>query len=246
MPMSSIDLPWLTTQQMVEVDRAMMEELLVEQTQMMENAGSRLARLAVARFLGGDPRGKSVVALAGSGGNGGGVLVAVRRLAGWGAEARVVLTRAPQALTAVPAQQLEILRRLEIPLLTADAVEESDGLSGGELILDGLIGYSLRGAPRGRVANLIRWANLQPAPTLALDTPSGVDATTGTVFQPAITAAATLTLALPKQGLRAAGAEGLVGELYLADIGVPPSLYARALGLEVGPIFAREEILRLR
>jgi hypothetical protein len=55
-----------------------------------------------------------------------------------------------------------------------------------------------------------------------------------------------MTLALPKEGLRADGVTRHVGELYLADIGVPPSLYAgAALGLEVGPIFASGDILRL-
>ena len=56
-----------------------------------------------------------------------------------------------------------------------------------------------------------------------------------------------MTLALPKEGLSAATASGLVGELYLADISVPPSLYAApGLELEVPPLFAREEVLRLR
>jgi hypothetical protein len=56
-----------------------------------------------------------------------------------------------------------------------------------------------------------------------------------------------MTLALPKVGLRAQGVEAYVGELYLADISVPPSLYAEpALALEVGPLFAESEILRLR
>ena len=56
-----------------------------------------------------------------------------------------------------------------------------------------------------------------------------------------------MTLALPKEGLRAPGAEAQVGELYLADIGVPPSLYAGpSLGLTVGNIFAASEIIRLR
>ena len=54
---------------------------------------------------------------------------------------------------------------------------------------------------------------------------------------------------------RRGGGDGLVGdearkhvgELYLADIGVPPELYARpSVGLKVGSIFAREEIVRLR
>jgi NAD(P)H-hydrate epimerase len=115
-----------------------------------------------------------------------------------------------------------------------------------ELIVDGLIGYRLQGAPHGTVADLIRWANAQAAPILALDVPSGVDGTTGTVLDPAIKATATMTLALPKAGLRARASRAQVGELYLADIGVPPSLYGEpALSLHVEALFAEREILRL-
>jgi NAD(P)H-hydrate epimerase len=74
----------------------------------------------------------------------------------------------------------------------------------------------------------------------------GIDTTTGTVHDPAIRATATMTLALPKEGLRAAGIKAQVGELYLADISVPPQLYAEpALGLDVGPIFAESDIVRI-
>ena len=74
-----------------------------------------------------------------------------------------------------------------------------------------------------------------------------MDTTTGVVFDPAIRATATMTLALPKAGLRAPGVAEVVGELYLADISVPPQLYAEpALGLRVGPIFAQSDIVRLR
>ena len=116
-----------------------------------------------------------------------------------------------------------------------------------DLIVDGIIGYSLSGAPRGAAADLIHWANDQDRPTLALDVPSGLDATTGTAYVPCVRAAATMTLALPKEGLRAEGAEQYVGELYLADISVPPALYAAPpLSLKVGPLFAEEDVIRLR
>ena len=56
-----------------------------------------------------------------------------------------------------------------------------------------------------------------------------------------------MTLALPKEGLRAPGVAALVGELYLADIGVPSSLYAgEGLGLKVGNLFAENDIIRLK
>jgi NAD(P)H-hydrate epimerase len=87
----------------------------------------------------------------------------------------------------------------------------------------------------------------QRAPILSLDVPSGIDTGTGTVYEPAIRATATMTLALPKRGLGLPGAEELVGELYLADISVPPELYASpALNVSVGPIFSRADVFRLR
>lgn len=237
-------LPYLTVQQMVEVDRSMVEDFRIDLVRMMENAGRALAHLARARFLGGDPRGGKVVILAGTGGNGGGALVCARRMHAWGADTVVVLTRPPGEFTPVPAQQLEILRRMTVPV--AEGPPLSEALL-PDLIVDGVIGYSLKGSPRGAAAELIRWANAQDAPVLALDIPSGIDAATGNGFDPAIRASATLTLALPKEGLRAPGAERYVGELYLADIGVPPSLYGGpSLGLSVGPIFAESDILCLR
>ena len=73
-----------------------------------------------------------------------------------------------------------------------------------------------------------------------------MDTTSGTVFDPAIRATATMTLALPKEGLRTPGVAAIVGELYLADISVPPTLYAEpALQLKVGSIFAQSDIIRL-
>jgi NAD(P)H-hydrate epimerase len=228
---------------MIEVDRAMMEDFGVELIQMMENAGRNLAHLARVRFLGGDPRRKEVVVLAGTGGNGGGALVCARRLHNYGARVRVFVTKPDASFKPVPAQQLQILHRMEVPVDPATKVHESES---PDLIIDGLIGYSLKGAPRDAAAELIRWANSQDVPVLALDAPSGVDTTTGAVFSPAINASATMTLALPKEGLRAPGVDDHVGELYLADISVPPALYAEpALGLQVGHVFSCSDIIRL-
>jgi NAD(P)H-hydrate epimerase len=84
------------------------------------------------------------------------------------------------------------------------------------------------------------------ASILALDATSGLDAGTGTVHTPTIRAAATMTLALPKLGLRVSEAKPFIGELYLANIGVPRELYAEpSLGLQVPSIFTRDEIVRL-
>jgi len=242
-PVHTGELPYLTTSQMIEVDRAMMEDFRIDLIRMMENAGRNLAHLARVRFLGGDPRGKKVVLLAGTGGNGGGALVCARRLHNWGAQVTVYVTRPDEEFTPVPAHQRDILRRMNVPVHPGEAVA---GDESADLVIDGVIGYSLRGAPTGTAGKLIRWANAQNAPVLSLDAPSGVDTTTGTVFDPAVKATATMTLALPKEGLRAPGVNAHVRELYLADISVPPSLYAGpSLGFALGHLFAESDVLRL-
>ncbi len=240
---SGNDLPYITTEQMIEVDRAMIEDYHIALIQMMENAGRNLAHLARGRLFNSDARDKHVTVLAGTGGNGGGALVCARRLHNYGAQVTVYVTRARTDFTPIPAHQYDILEQMGVSIKSADAIS-NEALP--DLIIDGVIGYSLKGAPRGTAGDLIRWANHANVPILSLDAPSGVDTTTGTVYDPAIRATATMTLALPKAGLRVDSVQAQVGELYLADISVPPELYADpALNLNVSHIFAQSDIVRL-
>ena len=235
-------IPFLNTEQMREVDRAMIEDYHIQLIQMMENAGRNLAQLARTRFLNGDPRERTVIVLAGRGGNGGGGLVCARRLHNWGANIHVFKTHPDENYEGVPAHQLNILRRMDVSVQTADFLHEDQPAG---LIIDAIIGYSLSGAPRGAAAQLIEWSNGRETAVLSLDAPSGLDTTTGTVYQPTLRATATMTLALPKHGLKNNPTH--VGELYLADISVPPSLYSNPnLQLSVPPLFAQEEIIRLQ
>jgi len=232
--------PSVTAEQMREVDRAMIEDFGIELVQMMENAGAGLARLAVEAFA---PA--RVVVLAGPGGNGGGGLVAARHLANRGLDVHVVLDQPAAQLTPVPAHQLKILCRMGVAVSTVASTGSVsaalDSVVDVDLILDALIGYSLLGDPTEPTAGLIRWANAHPAPVLSLDTPSGLDVTTGVAAQPCVQADATLTLALPKTGLLGASE---VGRLYLADISVPPALYQR-MGLEISDPFGSAPVVAL-
>ena len=115
-----------------------------------------------------------------------------------------------------------------------------------DVILDGVIGYSLSGNPYGFAAAMIHWANVQEAPTIALDTPSGLDLTSGTLYNPIIEAAATLTLAMPKIGLFKDEAKEVIGELYLGDISVPLELYREeTLGLTPTNVFKYSDIVKI-
>jgi len=237
---SKLVIPTLSTAEMREVDRLAVSEYHIQLPQMMENAGRNLALLAK-RLLDDEIEDYTVVVLAGRGNNGGGGLVAARHLSNWGAWVQVVLTHPPQNYQGVPAHQLQILQAMEVPLAWA---EDGWELPPADLVIDSLIGYGLQNAPRGQTKSLIELANSSLAPILSLDAPSGTDTATGQAFTPHIHATATMTLALPKQGLLQPEAYHASGELYLADISIPPTLYEQ-LGLDIPPLFARDTILPL-
>lgn len=214
---------------MRDIDRIAETEFHLGLLQMMENAGRGLAQLALQRFA---P--KLCVVLAGTGGNGGGGLAAARHLMNRGVAVRVVLARKPDDLSPAAARQLEILRHMEAAV--------DDDPSPADLVIDALLGYGLTGAPHDRTAELIRFTELDDTPVLSLDTPSGLDVTTGDAFDPCVSATATMALALPKRGLL--NALEFVGELWLADISIPALVYER-IGVHVPQLFATDSIVRL-
>jgi NAD(P)H-hydrate epimerase len=230
-----VSVPAVTTAQMAEVDRLMVETYSILLIQMMENAGRDLAEQA-RRTLGGRLANRRIAVLCGAGNNGGGGMVAARHLHNRGAIVQAKLVGDAARLRDVPAHQWRILKVMEL------ATDADPDLAQADLIIDALIGYGLSGNPRGATADWIVRANASGRPILALDTPSGLDATTGQPGSPCIRATATLTLALPKTGLLAPRARAFVGDLYLADIGVPPELY-RQLGIEIESLFADDFII---
>ena len=176
--------------------------------------------------------------LAGPGGNGGGGLVAARHLAVGGANVALALASHDERFAPIPAEQLSIARRLSIPIH-----EEAESLGEPALVLDALLGYSQRGEPRGRAAELIRWCAGRRV--LSLDVPSGLELVTGTLHTPHVTAEATITLAAPKTALAGAAANAAVGKLFLADVSVPALVYER-LGLAYRTPFTRRPVVELR
>ena len=219
-----IEIPSLSMDQMREIDRIAVEEFKLGLLQMMENAGRNLAEVVMSKFEGVPG---PVVILAGPGGNGGGGLSAARHLHNHGFDVRLILAKPDLGQAAE--NQLNILKKAGVQTLGVDEVEAA--LWEASIVIDALIGYSLKGAPRGRTAELIQLCNQYAQQVVSLDIPSGVDATTGETPGEAIHTKITVTLALPKSGLAHVG-----GELFLADIGIPPQVYA-LLGIHFEPFF---------
>jgi NAD(P)H-hydrate epimerase len=220
---------------MAEADRITSEELGVPLELLMENASNAIARAA--RLVLDGVANKRIVALVGSGNNGGDAMGALRHLHGWGADVRAVLSGPVERLRPLARRQYEILAKLVVPLGTAAEVD-------GDLVIDGLLGYSASGPPRAEFADLIRAANASRAPILAVDLPSGLHPDTGQPLGVTVRAAITVTLALPKRGLLETQSHALVGELLLADIGIPPEAFDR-LAIETRGLFENGDLVRI-
>jgi NAD(P)H-hydrate epimerase len=223
------DIPAVTASQMAEVDRIMAATFGVEPVQLMEHAGYGVATFTRMLFQDFDVLDQSVLVLAGSGGNGGDALVAARLLAGWGARVTVVLSRPDTDLQGLPAAHLRAVRALGVDVLDGTTV---DALPEAAVLIDGLLGAGAVNAPTGTVARLVDLANGHDSYLLAIDVPSGMNATTGEAHDPCIVASGTLTLGLPKTGLVTDEAIELTGSLVLIDIGIPPAAY-REIGVTV-------------
>jgi NAD(P)H-hydrate epimerase len=231
---AGVPVPAVTEEQMREVDRIAMQEFELGVLQMMENAGRILAS-QVLDMLGGQDG--SAVILAGPGGNGGGGICCARHLHNNGIDMQLALSRQPERLGEAAARQYKILSQAGIKPL--DSAEVENAIRSAGVTVDALIGYSLRGAPRGGTADMIELCNRHGRRVLSLDLPSGLNATTGDAPGLAVNAERTLTLAMPKTGLQC-----YRGDLLLADIGIPPQVY-RAIGIQFEPFFGLHDWVRL-
>lgn len=239
-------IPTVTIEQMREVDKLMVEEIGVSIRMMMENASRNIAILA-RKMLGGSVKNKKIVILCGKGNNGGDGLGAARHLINYGARATCLLTTEVLELNADAKAQYEILKQTEAnvrPYHGPDCFSLLEDFVVADLLIDALIGYNLKDAPREPISTFITKANESKRPILAVDIPSGLQADTGEPLFPTIKAQATLTLALPKLGLLTEKAKEYVGELYVADLSVPKTVYEK-IDVEVPVIFEKEEIVKI-
>jgi len=89
-----------------------------------------------------------------------------------------------------------------------------------EVVIDALLGTGLKGAPREETSRLIEQINAGGVPVLAVDIPSGVNASTGEVAGAAVQADVTVTMHGPKVGLAVAPGRFHAGEVAAVDIGL--------------------------
>lgn len=166
-----------------------------------------------------------IAILAGASGNGADAIAAARRLAGWGVRTTILLAAERNELLPSTRSELELAEIYSVRVFDPGAF-----MPPASLVIDGLIGTGLSGAPSGTAGDLIDVANRLRLPLLAIDLPSGLHPDTGKADQPAIRADVTIALGYPKIGLMKPFAKNLIGTLKIADLSIPASAWQR-LGL---------------
>lgn len=213
----------VSSEEMRSIDRRTIE-LGTPGEVLMERAGTLAVEVLRDRFRAVLRRG--VVVVAGRGNNGGDALVMARHLRRRRAKVEVFLAAKEAALSGDARTNLLRWKRAG-----GRAREIGDGAglaafaeaaAGAGVVVDGLFGTGLHGDLDERARAIIAAMNAAPAPILAIDVPSGVDADRGIPLGDAVQATLTVTFAYPKIGLLVYPGAELAGEVVVVDIGISP------------------------
>ena len=189
---------------------------------MMENAGLQLANLIAVSAK----KNQSIKIGVGNGNNGGGGLVAARRLSAWGYSVYLdVFTEITQEL---PAKQLE--RALKF----GTKIEKK---TNPDIWVDAYLGFSQRLPLRQNILDIIKEANKSKALKISLDIPTGF---LGDIKSTYFKADKIITLAASKEILSTLLSNT---DIFIADLGIPKEVYTQ-FGIEIPP-FHRSNIIQL-
>jgi len=224
----------VTPAEMAEIDKVATEKEGIPGLTLMERAGEHVAGAAremlggIGRPGGGGGGSWRVAVWCGKGNNGGDGLVAARHLVKAGIDVEVFLLGHPKELSGDAVVNLELLTKLDVNRIEVTEKERLRDFTKVyppyDLIIDAIFGTGFKGEVEGVFAGAIEAINSYGARVLSVDIPSGVAGDTGAVSEPAIVAEKTVTFAYPKVGLFQYPGADLVGEIEVADIGIPPHI----------------------
>jgi NAD(P)H-hydrate epimerase len=214
-----------------QIDRLSVERYALPTLILMENAARHTADVALELVEDIDkPR---VLIVCGNGNNGGDGLAAARHLHNAGARISILLAAPDTRFTGDAAANLAVVRRMNLAAYSVgtdpdlSARQALERFSGADLIIDALLGTGLDRPVDGAFAKLIAWMNAyRDAPVLSVDIPSGLDCDSGRPLGAAVHADSTITFVGLKRGFLTLEAQEFLGDVTVADIGVPRELIA--------------------
>ncbi len=213
------DVPAINAHQMQQMIMLATGKFGLDNRVLVEHTARNLVRM-VEEYCESGP----VLVVAGRGNNGSGGLAAARLLAARGRRVWVVPTHEAENYSGTPKEQLEHLKHFDKVRVRTSLPKMKFGC-----VIDAAIGTNLEGPPRGRTLDVITVLNQAiDSLVISLDTPTGMMADTGETPGDVVRADMTMSIGLPKVGVKPGGN---VGRLFVGDLSLPAGLF-EALRLE--------------
>jgi NAD(P)H-hydrate epimerase len=217
----------VTADQMQQCDRSAIKTYGIPGILLMENAGRACVDELTDRY--GSVDGRQVVVLCGKGNNGGDGFVIARHLLNRGARVHLALLCKKSDVKGDCRINLMVLLKMLKSRHAALTVQEISGslsrLPTPDIIIDAIFGTGFSGEVRGLHRRAISWINEQQKHTVAVDIPSGANATNGIVESVSVKADLTVTMGLAKVGHYVGACRDHAGEVVPVDIGIPRAVY---------------------
>ena len=220
---------------MRRLDEKAIREYGISGVVLMENAGRGVAEIIERDFgglTGGDkPRsyeGRKVSIFAGKGNNGGDGFVVARHLLNKGFDVCVYLLAKPQDVKGDAKTNLNIWKKMggeSVSILSKNNIDKhKSAIRHSHLIVDAIFGTGLSADVKGIQRDVIEFINSLNKPIVAVDIPSGLNASNGRVLGSCVKATITATMAIPKIGLLIYPGADYAGRVEVVDIGMPREL----------------------
>lgn len=238
----------VSAQEMQAIDKQASQEYGVPGLLLMDQASKAVADVVLRKENFVDGGTGKVVVFCGKGNNGGDGFGAARYLHNAGLRVEVFLVNATlNDVKGDAAQEAEMLRKAGVEiklLLRAEDLQLAEVIClRADVIVDAMLGTGFAGELKGLYKDVCHMINTLDKVVVAVDIPTGVNADVGTRAEDAVWADMTVTMALPKTGLLLYPGKENVGELILAEIGMPKKLLADCPSNK--QLLEKEDVLRM-
>ena len=214
----------ISSNQMYEIENMGHSKFGMKKVLMMENAGFGVADFIIKKFKNKPISKLKILAICGSGNNGGDAMVTARHLTCSSINLKVIFLGDPSSIKTEEAlTNFEIISKMNktIELIMCSKVDTNvkKQILNADIIIDGIFGTGIKGEIQDPHLSVIKLINKSKAYIIAVDIPSGLNPNTGEITSNVIRANTTITFHRIKLGLLTN--KKYTGNLILKKIGIP-------------------------
>lgn len=214
-------MPSVTIKEIQTLEKMAIGKIGIPSLVLMENAGRAVAQ-ETKRSL----RGKrNVAVVCGTGNNAGDGFVAARHLMNAGIKVKIFLAGPAAQLKKDAAVNYQVLRKIKYPINGCKGKKFSADIARADCVIDAIFGVGLNRTIEEPFHSVIEVINKNAKYIIAVDTPSGLDGTTGGIYGACIKADKTVTFTFSKTGFLKNNGPEQTGKIVIADIGIPHGCY---------------------